>query len=481
MLQRICALLAFSLLLAGCTGKVIVTRIPGPPSETKGQPAAAGNGEASPTGGNGPAANVKAGSAANFTKTKVDGVVYALPRSVIGVQAKVVKTWFEKGKYCECGKLLDPVLDTTLCAKAEEKYSVEGISLSSRGEPDPKQVFQLKVTGGWRDSRNANLEFGDLLVLTNGEAETTNHSAEVVGAALEVAGGLIAKAIEADQTPGQVKVVPACVPAQETRAREALDEIRILSRQREEILRNLATSGLGEHALGVVKELEARIAEKAAEFGRKPASKTVWKASFDVRPARAGDYPLFAYSESEGVCQDTASSDVDVREPYPHQRWACGDRREVFLAVRSERQIADVLDGDEPPGKDLAFRYRIPALALVRVVVKAGATETQLARADIPVAQLGVTVPLPASTGGSRTRYKVGLHPEHGALKSFVLGSDAVLRGALLKSAGAAAGTVLDAKAAAGDELKRLQRERAILEERKKIRDLSKEMQGGQQ
>lgn len=104
--------------------------------------------------------------------------------------------------------------------------------------------------------------------------------------------------------------------------------------------------------------------------------------------------------------------------------------------------------------------------------------------------QFGPTVALPGKTAFATMKFEVELYPESGALKK--LGSTSTSNDVTeaLATAGASAGTVLDAVAAkrkadadakaakdteaSGAELNELQRQRQILEEQKKIQDLRK-------
>lgn len=127
--------------------------------------------------------------------------------------------------------------------------------------------------------------------------------------------------------------------------------------------------------------------------------------------------------------------------------------------------------------EEQGFYYRIPAVAQVRVERM---TEV-IAERDLVVAQLGFVAALPKQRT-YQTQYKITLDPETGALKTLESSSDSVDPG-LITGTGDAVAAALSrraeaekAEAAAQDELALLERERKILDETKKIRDLKKEL-----
>jgi hypothetical protein len=132
------------------------------------------------------------------------------------------------------------------------------------------------------------------------------------------------------------------------------------------------------------------------------------------------------------------------------------------------------------------FYYRIPgrAIAFVRKETAAGNPD-ELARGPVSIAQFGEVVSLPASTGGRRTKYTLALYEASGGLKNFVMGSDSLVKQNNIDDLTGAASTAIEAKGerkkakAPADELQQLERQRKILEEKKKIRDLEKDLDTG--
>jgi hypothetical protein len=101
----------------------------------------------------------------------------------------------------------------------------------------------------------------------------------------------------------------------------------------------------------------------------------------------------------------------------------------------------------------------------------------------VQVAQLGETVSLPPSSNGRTTKYSLVLDPASGAMKNFVLGSEALIQSSEVSDIGVAASSIADARnkrreadAAASDELNQLERKRKILEEMVKIKEAEEKL-----
>jgi hypothetical protein len=73
---------------------------------------------------------------------------------------------------------------------------------------------------------------------------------------------------------------------------------------------------------------------------------------------------------------------------------------------------------------------------------------TELSRQNMPIAQLGITTSIPASSAGRTTQYTIGFDEETGALKNFRLGSNALLEKSMIGEVEGAATDIIGAKQA---------------------------------
>jgi hypothetical protein len=234
------------------------------------------------------------------------------------------------------------------------------------------------------------------------------------------------------------------------------------------------------------QELKAALADLLARFfGKK--KEEVWTARFEYLPPKRGQpvpgsrprvlppaaqmQPLLlAFSPQAGVCETGTEQDVAVPADFKvasTRRPACPDRQEIRLAVTLRRtpgstdaQFAEQItaaDFDETGAR--GFYYRVPAVAVAKVMIGEAGYLAERQRATLPVAQLGTIKSLPQSSGGRETKYVVSLDAA-GGLKNFQLGKTALVDKAVIDELAKTSQTLLDAN----DELKRLERRKQILE-----------------
>jgi hypothetical protein len=210
---------------------------------------------------------------------------------------------------------------------------------------------------------------------------------------------------------------------------------------------------------------------------------------FEIVPKNVGSptiaRQLFVYSKSKGVLEiDNAFTAPEVikkvkKGDFDAKLDAGGmagltDKVNVTIEFKpnqrpNEKQLAGIVsDGNFTQRGARGFRYRIPANYMV--FVKDGNKE--ISDNLFPIAHLGLTVSLPASTGSWRTLYELALYQNTGALKNFTLGSDPLLQKSMIDDAEKAITTLTTAT----DDVTRLERQKKILELRQKIRELEEEL-----
>jgi hypothetical protein len=199
-------------------------------------------------------------------------------------------------------------------------------------------------------------------------------------------------------------------------------------------------------------------------------------------------------SKEDGVCAVLVNQGVQV-DP----RFKAGGSCKAGKEVRLKTALGEDGEGGPDAGAlmadkikaaqfrqsgDRGFYYRVPGRAIAFLVQEGDAAgqEVELGRAPLSIAQYGQVVSLPASTGGRKTKYTLELFESSGGLKNFVMGSSALVQQKNVSDLTDAVGTAIEAKGernkakAPADELQQLERQRKILEEKKKIRDLENEL-----
>ena len=115
-----------------------------------------------------------------------DGIIYALPKTVVRVQLKVDKTTRQGAPFAPYAAIFapdfTPVCDDQNCTKnGGTEYSVEdGVTFSTYGEPDPNHVFVVKYAGGGAVDQSLTMTWNDTGLLSTANATVTNRTTDIV-------------------------------------------------------------------------------------------------------------------------------------------------------------------------------------------------------------------------------------------------------------------------------------------------------------
>jgi hypothetical protein len=306
-------------------------------------------------------------------------------------------------------------------------------------------------------------------------------------------------------------------------AKKVYDKIQTLVRQREGLVVKSPDTALPPDTLKtMLKEMDdAILTYKKTYFLGTVTPTTETLGTFEFTPDKnhvLWNYNVMQFSPTRGVCMWNKGNGVlrqqklFVPKVCPggghncddglKAEAACTDYDLVTLSVglgkdglNGGQMSKTVSDARLDDSGERGFYYRVPAAALVRLVrtksapppAPAPAPEPEeLGRSVLTVAQGGTTVSLPATTKGRRSSYTLALFDSTGALKNFVMASDAAVQQKILTDAEGTADAINKARAGrakeqaaeeeANDpltkkkrELEELKTQNAINEEKKKL------------
>lgn len=441
-------------------------------------------------------------------KTKGRGVYYALPKTILRVSAPVSQTTNQKGIYQQFTAAFFPHIPASQVIQTDStSYDFGAVSFETRGVADPKAVFLLQVQGGRFEDTQLGLELGDSGNLVKLDMQVTNKAAEFYLALAQSVAATAAKAMIPAADTANVSVSPSdcmgidafCLtlapvlrpyyarfsPDQRLQLQEwrkeqwaallrvfaapssidpnsaAVVNFLVASQDYKELLdlvdgkrQMLATAAVG-NTPGETYKFHAELRDARINsilekfFGLKKTKPSFWAGVFDIAPQADTDKVLYNLSSTGGVCGIITDPEVQVITSRPGA--ACSGTVTALKVNVSRVPGADLVDAVNAfkTGQTLTdaavngMFYRLPRLAQVRVA--AGAEEKF--QAQVQVAQMGTIAYLPTSTGGRKTQYKAELYPASGALKSILIGQEAVLNAGMVQSAQAAVKTLQDAKA----------------------------------
>jgi hypothetical protein len=463
-LTSFAATLAFVVLLAGCS-KVVVVKLP------------------------------------DNATAPANGVVYALPNTVVRVDLKIDKSTRVGAPFAAYAPIFAPNLsrvceDPKCAAQGKEEISVEDdAKFSTFGEPDPENVFLVRFSGSGAIDQSLSMSWDEAGILASASATVTNRTTDIITSSIGVATGIASKTAFGAATAVLRKDSQDCahaVPGSETTA--AADgwflprlsdttssdtlignycaissDQRVKLPEDDELLKNAILAY--DNRISTLAQTDAdllrggtTVFDKVAQMNRIETeinarliplfvghkTSTTWNASFDVRKIVEGA-PLTLFKLDPKKCL-VLNPEVGIppdTKPMPKEfGGSCPSAtKDITLTIsyyptRNSQlfsRVSDVTTGDR------SFRYRIPAQ--VRAVVEDDSK--QLGGGIFYVAQLGTVISLPASRHSKSLTYGLSLIEATGGLKTFSLGTTGSVDTSTINSLGSSTETVLTAKSTA--------------------------------
>lgn len=448
---------------------------------------------------------------------QMDGFFYALPRTVVKVTLPVERTARTAAPFRVYLPLFFPrkFEAEEFVAKSEVKFAVKKPAFATAGEPDPGKVFFVKITGAAPVDRTAFVEHNEQGSVTGVEAQADNLTTDILLGTLSAATGIATRTafgqgreLEADCKSPQGDDIVRCkikssllddevkqvlmerfdlLPAEKRKplteaatignpsldqALKAFKSIADLEGARLEYLKGGKQATLEVH----LRELEKSIDTEISYYFTGSESKETWTGNFEVRAASVGDTPdLLRIDSAAGICvlgdlrgQDAPKSKFVQKDCTA----AAGDLAELRFTIDPADQIFTRVSANFTQTGDRSFRYAIPAMTKIQLYTGAKVTGETWQQ----MAQFGGLASLPASSGVRSLNYSLKFFEATGALKSFKLASKSAIQRSIIDAGSTSANALIDAKAKSEDELAKLEREAKILDAKKKIQGLCKDL-----
>ncbi len=455
-----------------------------------------------------------------------DGVIYALPNTVVRVQLKIDKTDYAGAPYAAYAGIFAPegkpvCKDPSCTAEKDKAFSVQQTAtFATYGEPDPDNVFLVKFAGKGAIDQTVSMTWNEAGLASAASSSVTNRTGDVVLSSLKLLAGLGTKAALGGPAVGAMKEAPQSCPADPSpkdgfvlsilwengstvRARlfsnycgmkqadrDALNPALLTNATKDYVDRVLPLSGARDKILfgtstsmepaALLAKIETEIDHQLSVLYLGTKKVTTWDGALDVRTLNAGTpVVILKVDPAKGVCLAAAEVPPEIKAiPKDFLASAPGDcdkASPVEMALDyyppKDRQlftrITDVTTGER------SFRYRIPAR--VKAVLSDG-TKTYGAGVFF-VAQLGTVISLPANRHSKMLSYDLGFIEATGGLKTFKLGTTGALDTATVDALGSIGGTLVEARNTAqknADELTVLTKEDQLLKLRDEICTIKK-------
>lgn len=443
-----------------------------------------------------------------------EGVFYALPKTVARVLVKADKESSTSARYARFAPIFAPGTKPPCgtiksCAALKggpgksAKYSLQqGTVFTSFGEPDPKQVFMVKFTGGGAFDQSLSMAWNEAGLLSTASASVTNRTIDIVTSGAKLVTGLVAKGLAGSVNASRAQTPDKCavdgdaaidkpiiaillevdpepksndlvanycdlplhdrVQGTDENSRDdftAEDTEALWPAVRAYKLRvwpliNQRSTLLTSTSLNVLEpdkyldKLDPLINDqlKALFIGSK--STATWELPFEVRTLAVGTpVDILGVNEANGVCPVAAlASDAKpMPDDFQTANVTCTEMAVLSLAyhpAQTDQLFSRVQEGTAAETGDRSFRYVLPAQVKAQLTFKKDNYGTGV----FSVAQLGHVVSLPAKRHSKTIAYDLAMIEATGGLKSFKLGTTGGLDAATIDAFAAAGGTALDAR-----------------------------------
>ncbi len=247
------------------------------------------------------------------SKDSPEGIYYALPRTVISVDAVITKTTTKASPLMErlanqpdftnfllyvSQQLEIPLKNFVTISNAGSTYSLTNVVLSTYAEPDPENIYSIEVTGGWFANRSFDGKFSENGLLASAESTVEDKKLDFALKFLETGAELGGKVIGAALTQ-QISTGTPNVLDEGTNIVSQIMQLRATRRTIIEDIWAKTPNIQPATADTILKEMEGRENALLAIFkGMKEVD--VSTIRFDVRPSTKGLLPQ-AYANGDSI------------------------------------------------------------------------------------------------------------------------------------------------------------------------------------
>jgi hypothetical protein len=465
-----------------------------------------------------------------------DGVFYALPTTVVRLQLKLDRTVREGAEFVYYAPIFapegKPVCAAPKCTDKEEiEYSLEDdIGITTRGVPDPNQVYLVKFSGGGAIDQNLAVSWNEEGLLSAASGTVTNRASDIAMSGLKLAaslgtkgafGAAALKVTEKGKNTGAEKcevnglatdepfiatfrginanaaedlIENFCANSQRASLAYHADLLARATRSYEKRVVPLVTarrkilegtSALSDPAT-LLPAIEAELGQQLAKLFLGTRSVKTWDGTLEVAGIVESrkEFDVLRIDGGAGFCIGKDASAPPEGKPYPEKftappRDAKCDSPTTRVTLswdyypKMEDQLFNRIDLTETGER--SFRYRMPAQVAVSLLIEdtsGSGKKVSKGGAKLSIAQLGKVVSLPAARHSKSLTYDLAFIEATGALKSFKLGTTGGFDAGTVDALSDVSGTVLDAGAARKAKRATEQDELTVLTREKSLLEL---------
>jgi hypothetical protein len=334
--------------------------------------------------------------------TYVEGVVYALPQTALRVYVKATKEVFEPGPYAGYAEQLLGI--NNVKTKAETKWTITEVRITSFAEPDPTQIFKATGDVAYKISLTSDGRISGMNLPNSTEQPVVLKTNKLIELADEPDDFSFDYFTDTPfYTPGDSTngFQPVRVSTDQ-KAAEAAKRVLDCRVTRYDMVAGMMDEFHPDGEAYKVSLEELKQIEKnylSLFVGHTTRKNDIFTFNFiPTKPTENGEV-VFRISDEGGVVPADDLSGKPVMIEF-----------EVEKAMMDK--YTELAKSENPNAGENGLYYRMPAITTIRIVNELNTVST----ARLPIAQFGVVAPLPEKIvkGG----YMVKYNTETGAIKS---------------------------------------------------------------
>ena len=334
--------------------------------------------------------------------TYVEGITYSLPQTGIRVYVRTIKEVFEPGPYAGYAGQLLGLNDVK--TKAETKWIVTEVRITSFSEPDPEQVYKALGDAAFKINLTSDGRISGINLPNVTETPFAVKTNKIIQVQDEMDDFSFDNFTDTPfYTPGDStnNFRPVRV-GDDQKAAEAAQRVLNARLTRYDMVAGMMDEFHPDGEAYKISIEELKQIEKnylSLFVGRKTQKEDIFTFNYiPAEPSKKGDV-IFRISADNGLVPADDLSGKPVMIEY---------EIETSLADK----YAEFAKSENPAAGESGIYYRMPGIATIKIVDEL----KTIATARLPIAQFGVVAPLPENivNGG----YMVKYHTETGAIKS---------------------------------------------------------------
>ena len=440
-----------------------------------------------------------------------NGVIYALPNTVIRVSIKIDSTEYQTAKYAAYAAIFapgsKPICKDPACTEEKKtKFSLQqGATFATYGEPDPNNVFLVKFTNGGAIDQQISMTWDEAGILTAATSQVTNRTTDVAMSGLKLLAGLGTKAAagaaaanlrtvttcpntpkavydsdaalvnadswairiltsseNVDSTAGSTLLTNYCAIEVDARKKLAQDtalltaatqaydvNVSSLASARSRLLTGASVTS---DASAILTQVTAELNSQLTKLYLGSKSATTWNGTLDVRPTSvANPITILHLDPAQGFCVDGADIPPDAKtvpDKFTITDTTCASAPAVTLRFAYYPDTSKQLFTKITDITEGDRSFRYRIPGQVSAAIIDGKGKNY-GTGVMWVAQFGSVISLPADRRSKMLSYDLAFVEATGGLKTFKLGTTGGLDATTIDALTSVGGTVLDYRAAA--------------------------------